>query len=571
MTTPIDQFTLFSGLVGGLALFLLGMDVLTQALKQVAGDFMKTMLAKVTNNRFVGVATGAAVTAVIQSSSVTTVLLVGFISAGLMSTAQSVSIIMGANIGTTITAQVLAFKITEIAQPLIAGGLLVSMVAKHEDWRQYGLIVMGLGLVFFGMATMSDAMKPLRAFQPFLGFMVTLDHSALAALVGAAFTAVVQSSSATTGILIVMAGQGLISLEAAIALTLGANIGTCVTALLAAIGKPREAVRAALVHTIFNVAGVIIWIGLVSELADLARMISPAYEGLAGSARSAAEMPRQIANVHTVFNITNTAIFIGFTTQFTRLVEWLVPDRNLEETAEAPRFIDDNLLDTPSIALDAARREIIRLGGSVHQMLRAAMPVTTSGTRLQLEGLRALDQPVDAAHRQIIGYLRKVSLRDLSSEQSNRLMGLIRIANDLEHIGDQIAIDLVTSSRKRHDENITISSHTAKAIANLHDRVAEALQRALSALEREDDQAAAQVRAMKKDFGDIIEELALHEVSRLRADEPKRIMTYAREMELIEIFDDIFKTTRRIARTQIAINQATASANGEFATEAERV
>jgi phosphate:Na+ symporter len=569
MTPELDQFAIFSGLFGGLALFLLGMDVLTQALKQVAGDLMKTMLAKMTSNRFVGAATGAVVTILIQSSSITTVLLVGFISAGLMSTAQSVAVIMGANIGSTMTAQLLAFKVTKIALPLIAVGFLVSMIAKREDWRQYGSIVMGLGLVFFGMTTMSDAMKPLRSYQAFVDFMLSLDNRLLAALVGAAFTGIIQSSAATTGILIAMASQGLVSLEAAIAVTLGANIGTCATALLAAIGKPREAVRAAVVHTLFNVAGVIIWIGFVSELANLARAISPTYESMTGSARSAAEMPRQIANVHTFFNVVNTALFIGFTTQFTRLVEWLVPDRALEDIAESPRFIDDQLLVTPSIALDAARREIVRLGVSVTEMLRGAIPVATSGTRVRLDQLSAMDRPIDVSHRQIIGYLRSISLRDLSSDQSDRLMGLIRIANDLEHIGDQIGINLVTSAKKRLDENVVISPRTAKAIGNLHSHVVEALQRAVSALEREDEQAAAQVRAMKKDFGEIVEELALHEVSRLKADEPKRLLTYAREMELIEIFDDIFKTTRRISRTQLAISEAKSSANGEPTTEAE--
>ena len=557
MTAELDQFALSTGLVGGLALFLFGMDILTRALKRVAGDHMKTMLAKMTSNRFVGVATGAAVTAVIQSSSITTVLLVGFISAGLMSTSQSVAVILGANIGTTVTAQILAFKVTKIALPMLAAGFFVSLIARREEWRQYGLIVLGLGLVFFGMSVMSDAMKPLRSYQPFLDFMVSLDHPALAAMVGAAFTAVIQSSSATTGILIVMAGQGLVGLEAAIAIALGANIGTCVTAILASIGKPREAVRTALVHTLFNVAGVLIWIGFVSQLAELARLISPSHQELAGLTRSAAEVPRQIANVHTFFNVVNAALFIGFTAQITRLVEWLVPDRPLTEDERlAPRFIDDQLLETPSIALDAARREIVRLGRLVRDMLDAVIPSATSGSRLQLDQLKAMDQPVDALHREIIGYLRKVSLGNLSSYQSDLLIALIKIANDLEHIGDQIARNLVTSSHKRIDENVVISPPTTLAITDLHAKVVEALDQALSALNEEDLARANRVRAMKQDLAQMIEEIARHEIVRLQADEPKRLMTYAREIELIETLDDIFKTTRRIARTQIKVLEA---------------
>jgi phosphate:Na+ symporter len=554
MNVELDGFALSTGLIGGLALFLFGMDIMTRALKRVAGEHMKTMLARMTGNRFVGVATGASVTAIIQSSSITTVLLVGFISAGLMSTSQSVAVILGANIGTTITAQVLAFKVSKIALPLLAAGFFVSLAAKREEWRQYGRIVLGLGMVFFGMSIMSDAMRPLRSFEPFLDFMLTLDNPLLAALVGMGFTALVQSSSATTGILIVMAGQGLIELEAAIALALGANIGTCVTAALASIGKPREAVRTAVVHILFNVVGVAIWIGLVSQLADLARIISPAHPELSGLDRTAAEIPRQIANIHTVFNVANAALFIGFTAHITRLVEWLVPDRPLaEDERSAPRFIDSELLGTPTIALDAARHEIVRLGGLVHDILSAAIPAATSGSRVDLDRVQAMDRPVDSLHREIIGYLRDVSLGNLSSDQSDLLIGLIKIANDMEHIGDRVATNLVTSSRKRLDENIVISGPTAGVIADLHHKVLEALDEAVGALDKEDAERARAVRAMKQDLVMRIEEITRHEITRLQADEPKRLMTYAREMELVEILDDIFKTTRRIARTEIAM------------------
>ncbi len=554
MTAELDGLALAASLVGGLALFLFGIDIMSRALKQVAGDHLKSMLAKMTGNRFVGVATGATVTAVIQSSSITTVLLVGFISAGLMSTSQSVAVILGANIGTTITAQVLAFKVTKFALPILSAGFFLAFMARSEEWREYGRIVLGLGLVFFGMSIMSDAMQPLRSYGPFLDFMLTLDHPLLAALVGAGFTALIQSSSATTGILIVMAGQGLIGLEAAIALALGANIGTCATAILASIGKPRDAVRTALVHTLFNVAGVLIWIGLVSQLADLARLISPSHSELSGLDRTAAELPRQIANVHTIFNVANAAIFIGFTTQLTRLVEWIVPDRPLAETERfAPRFIDEQLLGTPSIALDAARREIVRLGGLVRDALDAAIPTVVSGSRLDLVRLNALDKPVDALHRDIIGYLRNVSLGSLSSEQSDQLIALIRIANDLEQIGDRIATNLVTSSNKRIVENVVISAPTTRVITDLHGKVLRALDHAVDALDKESQDQAKEVRAMKQDLAQMINKITRHEIARLGSDEPKRLMTYAREIELVELLDDIFKIARRIARTQISI------------------
>ena len=550
----LDIFALMAGLIGGLALFLYGMDMMTDALKRVAGNYMKTLLAKVTRNRFLGMATGAAVTAIIQSSSITTVLLVGFISAGLMSTSQSIAVIFGANIGTTITAQILAFKVTKLALPMVAAGFLVSFTAKKENWRQYGLILMGLGLVFFGMSIMSDAMKPLRSFQPFLDFMISMNNPLLAAAVGAGFTALVQSSSATTGILIVMASQGLINLEAAIALALGANIGTCITAGIASIGKPREAVRAALVHTTFNVAGVLIWIGFVSQLADLARVISPAHPELTGLARMSAEVPRQVANIHTFFNVINAFLFIGFTTQMSIFVEWLVPDKPLKvDERFKTRFLDEEFLDTPVIALDAARREIVRLGGYVREMLASAMPAAATGTIAQLEEIKAMDKPVDALHRSIVGYLRKCSLGNITTQQSDLLMALIKVANDLESIGDQIASNILRSARKRIDENVVVSNQTAAAIGDIHQAVLKTLDKAIAALDQEDVNLAVEARAMKRDFAQMIEKIARHEMSRLKADEPQRLLTYAREVELVELLDSIFNIARRIARTQLPL------------------
>lgn len=554
MTGDLDQFALASGLFGGLALFLFGMDIMTRALERAAGDQMKVMLGKATSNRIVGVATGATVTSVIQSSSITTVLLVGFVSSGLMSMAQSIPVILGANIGTTITAQILAFKVTKLALPIITVGFFISFTAKREEWRQYGLIVLGLGLVFFGMGVMSDTMKPLRSFEPFLGFMASLSNPLLAALVGAAFTAIIQSSSASTGILIVMAGQGLIELDAAIALALGANVGTCVTAGLASIGKSREAVRTFLVHTLFNVLGVLIWIGFIPQLVELARFMSPSHLELSGIARSAAEVPRQLANIHTFFNVANAVLFIGFTVQIQRLVEWVVPDRPLrEEDRVVTRYLNEEFLGTPAIALDAVRREVVRLGQLARTMLNASMQYATSATRLQLDELEKMDRPIDALHREIIGYLRTLSLGNLSAEHSDVMMGLIKIANDLEHIGDQLATTLVTSGRKRIDEGVIVSKQTSRAIGEFHAKVLQALDDVLEALAQEDAQLAAQVRAMKQDLSQMTEEFARHEILRLKADEPKRLMTYAREVEVMEILNDIFKTTRRIARTQIRI------------------
>ncbi|MBT8203602.1 MAG: Na/Pi cotransporter family protein, partial [Acidimicrobiia bacterium] len=304
---PIDWVLLLSGLFGGLAIFLLGMDRMTESLRVVAGDRLRGVLLKLTSNRIMGILTGAGITAVIQSSSVTTVLVVGFISSGLMSFQQSLGVILGANIGTTITAQIIAFKVTSYALFAVAGGFAVTFLSKRGDRQALGAVVLGLGLVFFGMSLMGDAMSPLRTSDTFVDLMARLENPFLGVAVGAAFTALVQSSSATTGIVIVLAQQGLISLETGIALVLGANVGTSVTALLASIGKPREALRAGVAHALFNVGGAIIWLPFIGLLAD-------AVQDIGGATA------RQVANAHTFFNVLNAFLVVGFIPAFARLI-----------------------------------------------------------------------------------------------------------------------------------------------------------------------------------------------------------------------------------------------------------
>ncbi|HPG23441.1 MAG TPA: Na/Pi symporter [Amaricoccus sp.] len=240
MTAELNQFDLWTGLAGGLALFLFGMDLMTAAVKRAAGEHLKTLLGRVTRNRFLGALAGAAVTGLVNSSTVTTVILVGFISAGLMSMAQSVSVIMGANIGSTVTAQILAFNVTRLALPMIALGFLVAFQTRLEAWKDYGRMLLGLGFVFYGMGLMSAAMVPLRTNETFIDFVAALANPVAAILTGMIFTALVHSSATTTGIVIVLAGQGMLTLETAIAVALGANVGTCATAGLAAIGLARR-------------------------------------------------------------------------------------------------------------------------------------------------------------------------------------------------------------------------------------------------------------------------------------------------------------------------------------------
>ena len=543
-------------LAGGLALFLFGMDQMSEGLKAAAGERMKVILARLTTNRYLGAVTGALVTAIIQSSSVTTVLVVGFITAGLMSMSQSIGVIMGANVGTTITAQIIAFKVTKLALLMVAVGFGMLFSSKNEKMREYGGILMGLGMVFFGMSVMSDAMKPLRSYQPFLDLMTSMETPLIGILVAAAFTGLIQSSSATTGIVIVMATQGFITLQAGIALAFGANIGTCVTATLAAIGKPREAIRAALVHVFFNVFGVLVWLGFIPHLAQFVTWFSPAHTELSGIERLAAEAPRQIANAHTVFNIANTLIFIGFAGQFARLVEWLVPDKPIEEVIIAePKFLDEVLLETPSLALDRARLEIGHMGKHVREMLQRIMPAIHSGNRTMLLDIAQIDEAVDILHGHIVTYLGRISRKSLTEVQTRELVNLMAAVNELENIGDIVETDLVALGFKRIEEGVSISDATRAILDNLYKVISSAADQAIIAVTENNPESAERVIAMKSEINRLTESAAMHEAQRLVAEEPNRLGAYTIEMDIIEKLKRIYYFSKRMAKA-VALEEA---------------
>jgi phosphate:Na+ symporter len=544
----IDWMEMAKGLFGGLALFLFGMEQMSDALKSAMGNQMKELLGKLTRTRLSAVLTGTFVTAVVQSSSVTTVLVVGFVSAGMMTMAQSVGVIMGANVGTTITAQIVAFKVEEAALWMVAIGFVMMFMGKGDRIRQYGSMLMGLGLIFFGMGLMGDGMNPLRTYPPFLDLMESMDNPFFAILVGGAFTALVQSSSATTAIVITMAGQGLISLEAGIALAFGANIGTCVTALLATLGKTREAKRAATVHVIFNIAGVLIWLPLISVLAGWVTGISPTHPELDGTARLAAEVPRQIANAHTVFNIANTLLFIPFTIQLARLVQWLVPDRPEEEKVIIrPEYLNEALIETPALALQSVRFEIARMGDIVGSMFADLREAMLARDRDKLLEVQRKDDQVDVLEGEILRYLAAVSKQKLTDEEGQEMALAMKASDLFESVGDVIETDLVTLGNRVLDESIEISDSMRVLLQELGDKMAHAMTLTTEAV-REDNQTAAQeVLTMKSDIDRLLAQ-ALELQTRSLVEEDKGIETTRMEMTLLENLKRMHTYLKRIAR-----------------------
>ena len=558
-TSDLAVGTLLIGLFGGLALFLFGMEQMATSLKAVAGERMKSTLARLTDNRFMGVITGAGVTAVIQSSSVTTVLIVGFISAGLMSFTQSIGVILGADIGTTITAQIIAFKVTKYALALVAAGFAALSFAKTERFRLQGGLVMGLGLVFFGMAVMGEAMEPLRSYEPFLDLMGNMENPLLGIIVAATFTALVQSSSATIGIIIVMAGQGLVSLPAGIALLLGANIGTTVTAVIASIGRPREALRSAVAHVLFKVVGVIIWVFAIDQLASLSTWLSPGAPGLTGIDRVAAETPRQIANAHTIFNVINTLLFLPFTAQFARLIERIVPDRPLEEEAVIrAKYLTAALINTPTLALDRARLEILHMGNRVRDMYALSLPALIRGSHAELDEVEASDDAIDALHGQIIEYLGEISKTSLTNKETDELLRLMEATNDIENIGDILETNLVQLGRERIESNVLISAETEAVITEYHEVVGRALDAALQAVAQRSVEAGQSVIAMKKQINELGESAAIHQARRLVATEPNRLPAYKIEIDILANLKRIYYFTKRLARVVVTAEESRA-------------
>ncbi len=548
-TTTLEYGPLITGLGGGLAIFLYGMAKKTEALKIVAGDGMKNVLGRLTTNRFTAAGAGALVTAIIQSSSVTTVMAVSFVSAGVMTFAQSIGVIMGANIGTTITAQIIAFKITKYALVMIAAGFLMEVLAKSRRVRQYGIMLMGLGLLFYGMELMSNAALPLRTYAPFIELMQDMRNPILGMLVGMVFTALVQSSSATTGIVIVLATQGFISLEAGIALVLGSNVGTCITAILSAIGKPRDAVKVAVVHVVFNLVGVLLLAGFITQFAELVRMVSPSDPALSGVERLAAEVPRQVANAHTLFNVANTLVFIGFTGALATLVERLVPRPAAAAVDRGkPVYLQDMFLDQPALALDQVKLEIGHLGELAVGDARRALPAALTGSEEELEVLQSTDDDIDRLHTEILAYLGELSLRDLVEPQPRRIEQYIGVANYLENLGDVVETAFVPSGIKRLQQGKEPDPEVHGLLGPLGQAATDAFGHAVNAFSHEDPVQATAVLDSKDDFNRQADALRLRLGRALVAGGRESLGSYRLAIEHVENLKRVHTLARRVAR-----------------------
>ncbi len=549
MPNDINLIEMLGLLAGGLALFLFGLELMTNGLKAVAGASLEGALAKLTANRFLGLLSGAFVTAVLNSSTITTVLMVGFVSAGLMTLSQAVPMIMGANVGSTFTAQIMAFNVKALVPFMLAIGFLFHAFGTRQLLRQLGGIALGLGLLFLGIEFMGDATRPLRTFEPFIKAMQEMENPLLGILAGAIFTAVVQSSAATLAVVIALASQGLMPLEAGIAVVLGANVGTCLTAMLAAIGKPAEATQVGIVHLLFNVLGVLFWVFLIPQLGDLVRHISPSHPDLQGTARLAAETPRQIANAHTVFSVSSTFILIWFVGPLARLAQLIVPTRRKKtKSAGEPLYLDESALEIPSVGLQRVSLELTRLGELVLALVRRAPAAVVDGRLEDLQTLLSEDEEVDRLEAAILVYIGRLSLGEHTQEDGQQMVGLAQTANNLESVSDIVTTKLVSLGQQRIAEGIDLARLRDETTSRFVSAVMRNLEQAIQTIDQPNASDMAEVIAAKREIEDLAAATRKSLMEKLQLADKKDVQTFRIATDMIEQCKQIAYFARRIVR-----------------------
>jgi len=471
-------------IIGGLAVFLFGMQIMSSSLQQVAGNKMKTILRALTSNRFMAVAAGAVVTALVQSSSATTVILVGFVNSSLMNLQQAVGVVLGANIGTTITGQLIAFKVTAYSYPMIAVGFALSAFSRNSRRQMWGKALLGLGLLFLGMTTMSGVMKPLRGSAPVRDFFTTFSTNPILAIAaGTLVTVIVQSSSATVGLTMTLAGSGLIGLQGAVFLVLGDNIGTTITAQLAAIGSNRTAKQTAMAHTLFNLVGAI-YFALFT--------LNPNGFFLNFIRTTTGDTMRQVANAHTIFNIVNCIVFLPLVPLLARLCRFILPVGKEELEGRHPELVLDlNLLESPALALDTLDREMAKMAKFSGKALIWGAEHFLFGKH-KVKRIIAMEDCVDDMQRDMTIYASKLFKSNLSEEQTLMLPVILHSINDIERVSDH-AVNMVEARSRVEGDIVDEEGPLSHAAGQAFEIIREMIREIGRALGEHDHEAAQRV------------------------------------------------------------------------------
>ncbi len=488
------------GLVGGLAIFLYGMNLMSECLQKAAGEKMKTILSLLTKNPILGVLAGALTTAVLQSSSATTVMAIGFVSAGLMSLPQAIFIILGANIGTTMTAQIIAFKISDYIFIIIFIGFIISFIAKSEKLKNIGFTIFAFGLLFLGIETMGDVMKPLASSPVFISMIGKVkDIPVLGIAVGTLMTLVVQSSSATIAVLQNFASQAgpdgvssVLGLTGAIPILLGDNIGTTITALLASIGQSRNAKRTALAHCVFNISGAFLFIWLINPLARFIQWISP-------SGNEVDVISRQIANTHTTFNVVMTLIWIPLIGILVKIVMKLVPDKGTETSdIGEPIYLDSHSISQPVAALQLVVKEVIHCGDLVEEILKDVARMVKKDDVFVIEDIRKKCSAVGQLNEKITDYLADLFAGGvLIEEQATRIAGVMYVLEDINRIS-LLGVDMAEFMEEKTRKKYKYSKEAIRDLQNNLVQIEEMYSQVLSVMKSGDPTDAMKIVKKKE-------------------------------------------------------------------------
>ncbi len=488
---------------GGLALFIYGMILMGGGLQKIASDKIRKTLEKITNNPFVGVSIGAVITAIIQSSSATTVILLGFLNAGLVNLQQAIGVIMGANIGTTITAQLVAFKINYYALLILVIGFLLFFLSKKRTNKYIGEMLLGLGILFVGMNFMTSGIKPLRGAPFFTNLLTNFSQiPILGILAGALFTGIIQSSSATSGLVIAMGMANIIDLKAAISLILGANIGTCITVILASIGSYLQARRAAIVHLLFNIIGVIIFF-----------LFLPIFTQI--MLKTSAGLARQIANAHTVFNITTTLILLPFIPILVKIVEKIIPGKEIK-IDRGVKYLDKRVLNLPSLALSQATKETHRMAHMASQLLSNSYKVLMSDDITFFQPAIRQEEAIDDLYRKIRNYLIKLSEKPLTKKESQKLAGLMHSISDIERIADH-GNNIAELGKVKIEKKVPFSDKAQKELIEMFDEVKKMYSNVVKILKRKNIKLATYILDQEGKVDQLERKLRNHHLKRLKA------------------------------------------------------
>jgi phosphate:Na+ symporter len=552
--SPLAAGVLFAG---GLALFLYGIRIMSNGLKKASGEQVRLLISKITGNRFYGLLAGAFATMVIQSSSAIIAMLVGLVQSRLMTYSQALAVILGAEIGTTAMAQLIAFRLHDYALIIFAIGYGLSVLGKSESLRFTGEAFSGFGLLFFGLKLISEGVEPLRDYTQFSVLLGYLDNPLLGVAAGIAVTGLMHSSGAFIGIVITLAQEGSLSLEAGIPLLLGANIGTCITAVLASSGMLRAAKRVALAQVVFNVTGVILFLFFIPQYAEFIRMVSPNTQ-TAEAGKLAQEVPRQIANAHSFYNLFMALFFLPFLTLFDQLLYRLLPD-DPEEIRQLPAvwYLKESALSNPALALGYARAEVARMGRISGKMVYASLhPFIGDGSGRDevfpklsiISGMSMREEKLDFLETRLSDYLIKISRSELNERESRQVFALLNIVKDIESIGDIIETLIAKLVEKKRGLKSDLSDEGKNELLVLHRKVCQEFDLIGDALQEMDQHKAGELLQGDDEFKRLALEVETAHLLRVRTG-PEAEITHDIHMELINVLEQLHHYCKSIARS----------------------